>query len=568
MRRAAPLLVVALGLVSCGPDGVKPPIAKGSTSPAPVRGGVLRLATYTDLRTLDAATAFDEVANVVEQLLYMQLVTLRPDGGVEGDLAESFTRSDDALTYTFRLREGVRFHDGSPVSAADVKRSLERALSPDTPCPVSSFYERIDGYADYVGRRADELRGVRVVSDHVVEIHLSEPDATLLSVLALPIAAVVCPSAGRAFDRSFSLRPCGSGPFRLERWEPGQRVVLRRFEGYHRPELPYLDGIVIELGVPPFTQRFKFESGEQDMIRDLTYADYRKYVASPDWRDNGVWEPAKAVHSIFLNTELPPFDRREVRRAVAFAIDRDQIAKVRPGVTTPATRLIPPAVPGHDPTPGQRHDLDEALRSMARAGYAFDPRTGKGGYPEEIDYVAVAGSFDQEAAELYQQQLAKIGIRIRLKMVSWSAYLAETARRGTTKMGSDGWAMDFPDPSDFFEPILSSKAISDEDSQNRAFFSDAAFDALLAEARREPDPAKRLEIYHRAEQRIIDEVPWVMSYYKRWYELFHGYVHGYTPHPSLTQRVRFVWLDGAQRRRLTRGPGAPRALPAWLGALR
>lgn len=205
---------------------------------------------------------------------------------------------------------------------------------------------------------------------------------------------------------------------------------------------------------------------------------------------------------------------------------------------------------------------------MARAGYAFDPRTGKGGYPEEIDYVAVAGSFDQEAAELYQQQLAKIGIRIRLKMVSWSAYLAETARRGTTKMGSDGWAMDFPDPSDFFEPILSSKAISDEDSQNRAFFSDAAFDALLAEARREPDPAKRLEIYHRAEQRIIDEVPWVMSYYKRWYELFHGYVHGYTPHPSLTQRVRFVWLDGAQRRRLTRGPGAPRALPAWLGALR
>lgn len=567
MRRLLFPLAVASALVACAPDGVRPPLAKGQKSAAPKRGGTLRIATYTDLRTLDAATAFDEVSNVVEQLLYMQLVTLKPDGGVEGDLAESFTRSDDALTYTFHLRPGVRFHDGSPVTAADVKRSLERTLSPDTPCPVASFYERIDGFAEYTGKKAKELRGVRVVSDHVLEIRLSEPDATILSVLALPTAAVVCPSAGTSFDRSFSLKACGSGPFKLERWDPGSRVVLRRFEGYHQPDKPYLDGIVIELAVPPFTQRFKFESGEQDMIRDLTYADFRKYQASPEWKDQGVWEPAKAVHSVFLNTELPPFDNREVRRAVSFAIDREQIARIRPGVTTPASRIIPPAVPGHDPSPGQRHDVAEALRSMERAGYPFDPATGKGGYPHEIEHVAVAGSFDQEAAELYQQQLARIGIRIRLKMVAWSAYLAETARRKTVKMGSDGWAMDYPDPSDFFEPILSTKAISDEDSQNRAFFSDKAFDDLLDAARKEPDQEKRLAIYRRAEQRVIDEVPWVISYYKRWFELFHGYVHGYAPHPALTQRVRFVWLDGEKRREAAARRSGKRALPAWLGGL-
>lgn len=515
----------------------------------PVRGGTLRMASYTDVRSLDSAVAFDEVSHALEGLLYATLLTLSPTGEPEPELVESWTVDEARTRYVFRLRAGVTMHDGRPLTADDVKRSIERALSPSTPCPVASFYERIAGFADYAQRRADSLRGVEVLGEHLFAISLSEPDATLLAVLSLPIVAPVCQTAGREFDREFSLRACGAGPFTLERWEPGRQVVFRRFDGYFRPGLPHLDRIEWALGVPQFTQRFRFEAGEQDFLHDFTHADLWKYQASPAWRGRGVWDPAKAVHSFFLNTDMPPFDDVRLRRAVAFAIDREQIARLRPGETAPMSRLIPPAVPGHDPSPGQRFDLDRARDEMAKAGYPFDPTTGRGGYPREIEFSCVGDSFEQQAAELYQQQLARIGVRLRVKTRAWSAYLAETSRRKTAPMGSDGWAMDFPDPSDFFEPILSTRAISEEDSQNRAFWSNKAFDALLDDARREPDFDARMRLYRRAEQLVFDEAPWVIVYTKRWFNLHHRYVGGFTVNPSRTQDVGRVWVDAAMRAR-------------------
>ncbi len=546
MRRLA-WLVAALGALGCSAE-VSPPLGDRDAA-VPVRGGTLRMASFTDVRSLDAAVAFDEVSHALESLIYATLVTLSPTGEIEPELVESWTVDDARTRYVFRLRAGVVMQDGHPLTADDVKRSIERALSPDTPCPVASFYERILGFSDYASRRASTLRGVEVLGDHLFAVSLSEPDATLLAVLSLPIVAPVCRSAGRAFDREFSLHPCGAGPFRLERWEPGRQVNFRRFDGYFRPGLPYLDRIEWALAVPQFTQRFRFEAGEQDFLHDFTSADLWRYRASPAWRGRGEWEPAKAVHSFFMNTELPPFDDVHVRRAVAFAIDRDEIARLRPGETMTMSRLIPPAVPGHDPSPGQRFDLARAREELAKAGYAFDPSTGRGGYPKEIDYACVGDSFDQQAAEVYQQQLARIGVRIRVKTRAWSAYLAETSRRRTTPMGSDGWAMDFPDPSDFFEPILSTRAIGDEDSQNRAFWSNPAFDALLAEARRAQDFDARMRLYRRAEQLVIDEAPWVMVYTKRWFNLHHPYVGGFAVNPSRTQDVGRVWIDQATRAR-------------------
>lgn len=555
----AALGLLAAAAIGCN-DDVRPPLGRESdalASATPKRGGVLRMATYTDIRSLDAAVAFDEVSNAIEQLLYAKLVEFAPSGQVEPDLAESWTVSEDGLRYVFRLRPGVRFHDGDEVLASDFKRSIERSLSPDTPCPASSFYERIKGYADYTGKKTKELEGVVVLGDHLLAIELSEPDATLLAVLALPVAAPVCRSAGRTFEREFSLKACGAGPYKLKSWEPGRSVTVERFAGYYRPELPYLDGIEWALSVPNFTQRFKFEAGEQDFIRDFSHADFMRYRASPAWKGRGDFEPSKAVHSFFMNTEMPPFDRVEIRRAVAAAVDREQIAKIRPGLVRPASRLIPPAVPGHDPSPGQRFDYAAALEHMRKGGYPYDPATGKGGYPEEIDYVTVGGSFEQEAAEVYQQQLARIGIRIRVKALAWSAYLAASARRGSAKLGTDGWAMDFPDPSDFFEPILSTKAITDEDSQNRAFWSNKEFDGLLDQARRELVWERRMELYRRAEAIVVDEAPWCISYNKQWFELWHPYVHGYVTHPALSEHVGAVWIDEGAKRRAIAARGAP-----------
>jgi ABC-type transport system substrate-binding protein len=529
-----------------GPLG---PESDGLEGP-PRRGGWLHMASFTDVRTLDAAVAFDEVSNVIEHLIYAKLIDFSPAGqGFVPDLAERWEQSEDGLRTVFYLRRGALFHDGGEVTAADVKRSIERALHPDTPSPVSSFYSRIKGYDAYTSRKAAHLEGVRVEGELVVAIELSEPDATLLSVMALPTMAPLCRSAGAVYDRDFARKPCGAGPYRLRSWEPGRAVKLERFEGYHDRSRPYLDGIDWSLSMPTFTQRFKFESGELDYVHELTESDLVRYTQSPLWKGRGLWEPSKAVYSVFMNTEMPPFDNAEVRRAVASAIDRDQVAAIRPGSVRPASRLIPPAVPGYDASPGQRYDFAAALEHMRKAGYPYDPATGQGGYPKELVYVGIGDSFDVEAAQIYQQQLARIGIRFRIRALGWPAYLAESARRHTTAFGADGWSADFPDPSDFFEPILSSKAISDEESQNRSFYSNKEFDGLLEQARKEPVWERRLAMYRQAEQMVIDDAPWAISYTKRWFELYHPYLHGYAIHPARSEDVRFVWLDVPARER-------------------
>ena len=198
----------------------------------------------------------------------------------------------------------------------------------------------------------------------------------------------------------------------------------------------------------------------------------------------------------------------------------------------------------------RRHDLAAALDAMARAGYPFDPATGKGGWPEPIDYLTIPDTGDQQCAEIWQQQLARVGLRIRLKLVTYASFLAESQRRRAAAMGRAGWSADYPDPGDFFEPTLSGAAIQDEGSDNVSFFSNAELNGVLARAHGEPDRARRDALYLRAEEIIRDEAPWIPTYGTRSYELWQPYVHGYAPHPVLRQRFADVWIDRGDAPRL------------------
>jgi peptide/nickel transport system substrate-binding protein len=279
-------------------------------------------------------------------------------------------------------------------------------------------------------------------------------------------------------------------------------------------------------------------------MREFSEADSQLFRGSPDWKGMGEWEASLTTGGSFMNTELAPFDNRHVRRAVAFAANREHIAAVRPGHVVPQTKVVPeviiPSEPGY---PGQVYDYDRALEEMRLAGYPYDPKTGQGGYPHEIPYLAIIDSFAQQAGEILQQQLARIGIRLRLQIVGFPTMLAKTSRRKTAQMGFVGWHADFPDPSTFFEPILTTKSIQEEESQNNAFFSNAEFDRLVDEARHSTDENQRRALYRRAEAIIAEEAPWLVAYAYRYFELWHPYVHGYKPHPTRTQYVRNMWID-------------------------
>ena len=543
---AAALLLVALAT----PNRVLPPIGEEGGSPTPQHGGWLRVATFLNIRTLDSALAYDEGTAPITELVFSRLVTWDEAGAIVPDLAREVVLSADGRTYTFVLREGLRFHDGSAVHAVDVKRSIERTAHPKTPSPGASLYESIVGFADYHAGEAPHLEGVRVLGDRVVAFDLKEPDATFLPIMTLAFAAPVCGSAGAHAETTGTFTPCGAGPFRVESWDPDGSVRLVRHGGYHVPGRPYLDGIEWFTSVTPRSQRYKFERGDLDYLRDFNAADAALYLTDPAWAGRGRWVSKKATSAIFLNTELAPFDDPAMRRAVAFAVDPSVLEKVNPFVTE-LDRILPESIPGPDrSTPMRRHDPAAARAELARAGFPFNPETGEGGYPRVIDYHTVPDSFDQQAGEVFQQQLARVGIRIRLRLVSWATYQAETSRRRTAVMGRAGWGADFPDPSNFFEPTLSSRAISDEGSQNCAFFSNAGFDDLLGRAHREREPTRRMALYAEAETIVNQLAPWVPTYVARSLEMWQPYVRGYAHHPVIAQRYQDVWIDPRARARV------------------
>ncbi len=537
-------------LNGCGGELAAPIPAAHGMDELPRRGGVLRLASFADIRGLDPASISDGLSAIVIELLYAGLVDYDESGKIVPDLAERWDVDQEGLTYRFVLRHDARFHDGEEVTAEDVKRSVERALHPTTPNPASSFYENLLGYKEYTEKKSPHLAGVVVEGKYVVSFKVKQPDATFLPVLGMQALRPVCKSAGTRYADGW--HPCGAGPFKLPQsgWDRGRSVSVVRHEGYFRPGLPHLDGVSWTYGMNIVTERFKFLDGELDSIREFSQPDLIKFQNDPRWRPFGQYEPDRTIYAQGMNVEMPPFDNVEVRRAVAAAIDREKYHLVRPSTVRAAHQLLPPSVPGYRAEfRGQRYDRAEALEHMRRAGYAYDPATGKGGYPHVVPYYAYKQGLTEFTGQLLQQDLAKIGIRIELRILSWPTFLALTHRRGKVAIAETGWNMDFPDPSDFFEPLFASKSIRDEDSSNTSFYRNPRLDGLLDRARRELDPVTRGVLYEEANAIVCDEAPWAFTHSNRWYDVWQPYVRGFREHPVWSQYVAGVWLDRESARR-------------------
>jgi ABC-type transport system substrate-binding protein len=551
---SAALLSQGLGACRGALDAPLPAAHPGEQTPR--RGGTLRLATFGDVGTLDPAVSSNTLTSSVIRLLYAGLVDFDAEGRVVPDLAAQISEEDLGRTYRFTLHENARFHDGTEVTAADVKRSIERALHPTTPSPGASDYDAIEGYEEYAEKGAAHLEGVVVLGRYVVAIHLREPDATFLPKLALAALRITCTSAGDRYSPSFV--PCGAGPFRLPPggWERGASLSLVRHDGYFRPELPHLDGVTWELGGSVLSEGFKFARGSLDVIRDLSQADTVRYQSDPRWQPLGSYEPARDVHGDAMNTEIPPFDNVEVRRAVAAAVDRDHLVLLRASNFSPAEKPVPPGMPGYDPPPGtgQHHDLAAALGHMKAAGYPFDPATGRGGWPSPIVY-DVYKQGGELAGQILQQDLAKIGLRIELRVSSFPTYTALTHRRGKSAMSPQGWTEDYPDPANFLEPLFASKSMSDEDTNNFAFYSNPTLDAVLARAHGEANSAVRTRLYAEAERIVCDDAPWAFEYAVRLYPVHQPYVRGYRTHALWMDDAVPVWLDRADAEQAARSRG-------------
>jgi oligopeptide transport system substrate-binding protein len=543
IRLAEGLAAAALACVCACREPYPHPRHRGAGATVPRDGGTLHLAMPGDLAALDPANFQEAETGAIVSLLFDTLVDHAPGTfDLRPALAERWEVADGGQTLRFFLREGVRFHDGTPLGALDVKASLERLLDPERASSwATSQFDRIAGYDDFRAHRAPHLDGVAALDERTVEIRLESPDASALERFALgPSAIVPVARVDRVGREAFGVAPVGSGPYELESWERGTRIVLRKNPRYFHDGVAHASSIVIDLNVPSSSIAMRLQRGDVDLAVGywLGQQDVVWFRREPGWNDTLAVAPVGEVAALCMNTEIPPWNNRALRRAVAYAIDREALTRPALGTLAPLYTLYPPGIPGHDPDApwAQRFDVESARHEMVAAGYPD-------GLPEEQEIWYVGGA--PGPAVLIQADLARIGVRVRFHAAGLD-YGALT-RRGQAPLSLCGWIADFPDPVDFAEVLFHSRAVADEGSPNVSFYANPDLDVVLDRARAEQDPRRRTAMYADAERIILEDAPWAMLSSRVRIDVVHPYVRDYHVGMSPPLDLRGLWLDEPRR---------------------
>ena len=474
--------------------------------PAAKQGGAMVMTYKDDVATLDPAIGYDWQNWSMIRSLFDGLMDYVPGTtDLRLGLAESYEISEDGLSYTFKLRPGVKFHNGREMTADDVKYSLDRVTLPATQSPGSGFFASIKGYDAMVGGTATSLEGVVVVDPLTVRIDLSRPDATFLHVMAINFASVVPKEAVEAANGDFGKMPVGTGAFKMTEWTLGQRLVFARNTDYWRAGEPYLDQVTFEFGQEPIVALLRLQNGEIDVAGDgIPPAKFTEVMADPVQKARVVEGGMLHTGYITMNVTAPPFDKVEVRRAVNMAINKTRVVQVINNRAVPATQPLPPAMPGYTADyAGYAYDVEAAKKLLADAGLPD-------GF--ETDLYAMNTDPNPRIAQAIQQDLAAIGITANIQSLA-QANVIEAGGAGTAPMiwsGGMAWVADFPDPSNFYGPILGC-AGAEPGGWNWAKYCNADLDKAAVAADSMSDPAKsadRLKAWSDIYMKVMEDAPW------------------------------------------------------------
>ena len=484
------------------------PVASGTARADEIKQGGSMVVTYKDdISTLDPAIGYDWQNWSMIKSLFDGLMDYKPGTtDLVPDLAESYEVAPDGLSYTFKLRQGVKFHNGRELTAADVKWSIERAVQPETQSPGQGFFNMIKGFEDVTAGKANELSGIEALDPHTVRFTLSRPDATFLHVMALNFGFAVPKEEVEKYGQDFGKHPVGTGAYKMTEWTLGQRVVYERNPDYYRQGLPKLDKITFEVGQEPLVALLRLERGEVDILGDgIPPAKFLEVMNDPSLQQNVVKGGQLHTGYVTMNVKIAPFDNKLVRQAVNHALNKERIIKIINGRAVPANQPLPPAMPGYDKDyKGYAYDPAKAKALLAEAGF-------KDGFDTQL--YAMNTDPNPRIAQAIQQDLAEVGIRAELKTLAQANVIAAGGdEHGAPMIWSGGmaWIADFPDPSDFYGPILGC-AGAVPGGWNWSWYCNQELDKKAAAADAITDPAKadeRLEAWRDIFTRIMDDAPW------------------------------------------------------------
>ncbi|HUX46512.1 MAG TPA: ABC transporter substrate-binding protein, partial [Desulfosporosinus sp.] len=452
--------------------------------------------------------------------------------------------STDGLTYTFKLRQGVNFSNGDPLTADDVVYSFNRLAAPATKSSGASYFFMIQGFQDVNSGKATTLSGVVKKDDSTVEFHLIAPNRAFLDVVAMPYAFIVDKKTTSALanQADFSKNPIGTGPYKFVEWKQGQDVKVVKNDKYFMKDsdgsqLPYLDSIVWNLGYPNTTALLKYKNNEQD-YSTIPAPDFVNTINDPTIGKEVVSGTQNDVWYLFANNVMKPFDKLQVRQALEYAIDKTAILKLINNRGQAAAEMLPPGIPGYKENPsGYTYDQAKAKQLLSDAGYP-------NGLPDTYTLTYNTTPTGDTMMANIQEQLAAVGIKIKLQGVPFAQYL-DIVQNGKEQLAYGGWLQDYPDPDDFLNILFNSAGIP---AQNNWGYNNPASDKIWNDAIKNPDLSKELTNYQTSEKQIMDAAAIVPIYHSKTFMLVKPWVHNA---PVLTVfpyfDYRYLWVDSAAK---------------------
>ncbi len=497
--------IIAMSLV--GSFGPRAAMAQGE----PKRGGTLTAAIGADPVNLDphlssAYSTFEVLENV-----YNQLVGLDDNLQIVPELADSWTVSPDKLTYTFKLRQGVKFHNGRALTSADVVYSYERIRNPDTKSGWAYLFDPVDK--------------IQAPDASTVVISTKKIYAPLLTKLASSGTAIV--PKEDVDGGTIGQKPDGTGPFKFVEFVPADHLTIARNENYWEEGLPYLDQVIFKSIPDETVKQTNLETGNVDWSDGVPAKDADKLMHSKDLVVQQV--AGTSYEYIGFNMKRKPFDDKRVRQAISYALDREEVAAIAAyDLAVPSQSAIPEGNFWRSDYAPYTRDVDKAKSLLAEAGVGD-------GFKAEImpakDYAETV-----RAGEAVQSQLQDVGIDITLRPLEWSTWLDEEGH-GNYDMYICGW-IGLVDPDDWFYAQQYTKQIF-----NFTGYSNPKLDQLLDQGRQELDPTKRKAIYDQVQQIVVDDLPYAYLYTTAPVNAWQPYVKGYVVRPDSAIVLKNTWLD-------------------------
>ncbi len=519
-------LLLAAGTVACSSEpqnNSQPPAEQSGTAGqetasanTPKAGGVLRLTNPKDVTGFDPIVAVDNVSIWIITNLYDKLVRLSADGtSIEPDLATDWTISDDGKTYTFNLRKDVQFSNGMPVTAADVKFSLDRARQAEESNAKSFF---------------TSVQSVDVLDENQVAIKLSEPYVPLMSILAMYSSAIVPEKVVKEQGKEFANNPVGSGPFMLDNWQRGQAVVLKKNPNYWQKGKPYLDEVRYEQVPEDTTKILKLQAKEIEVTSEVPFSMLDQLKA--DTSLNVMVSPFAHLEMIGINTTKEPFNDVKIRQAMNYAVNKDDLIKVvLNGNGEPASSYLPKVMYLNDQLEGYKYNLDKAKELMAQSSKPNGFKT--------TMIIKNGNEISKQAAIIIKEQLKAIGIDVEIQQLE-TGTVYEMQQAMNYEMIMAAYSSDVIDPDE-----LTMFGVVSNGGANSCYtgYKNPKVDELAVKAQGELDENKRKEMYYDIQKTVSEDAPFVFLYFTPSTYVMQKEVQNFQVTPLGSYRLEEVWLN-------------------------